>query len=791
MLALSEMCMKNGEMEGWLILINTIVHCLDSGRRNNFYCLALLDRRLRCLQIQLPLHPIDSSILWQLITAFHCDTELSCMGLSITRHTLFCLNCLLRNCHSMQNWEDFWIKPENMKWVPSLWKSRDILVRASTLQLIAGLCLSNRGTTLVNKSLDSIWEVSLRFVVDQTEASLVREQAAILLTNISRHTEQQEIRKVYLQTAEESGLYQELAIAVTQVTLEPKIEFELTLHLPNGLLPTSPRQETTDSELTDAELLPTTPGFIKAGCYLLNNIITLSEEECIKCINSQGLSKVLLMFLFEMRKVTSVEILEMLSAIMNLLCYCIKTYDNLPADSACTLMNLLDPSFIAGLKQECDIPEESVKKFYQETWKLLAAVITYNKLYGSLSKGVVDTLCECLNQTVSAALKRTVILIIPSVTPIIPTDCSGYVCKALLKQWDSCTQKKKLDLLKALSCLVEQSQEATAAALHGGLLQHLVKILRHTVVAFTVDAGVILKSAKGNSSLNNMILYFDVLNNFMAGNAEVKLTAEQLELADIVHKLWVWCQTDSKILIAVLNMLITFTANCPQAARSLVMTSTMSGVGQRKSPSSMSLVHTTINLLTKEHHPLIVYKRALLLLSHLCQASECRAVISKSVLLQKFVFALQDKKQIGKEAEYMWLQFLKVFTYFPEGQHSVIETEELFELLLKQAISSSHSNIRVLATFVIRNVAFSLSNRTRLLTSKSFLKFISEKLLTGECEEKEYVSVIIWALIVNNQKAKVVLRNLQILDHIKLASATQSCEVFGIIRSLLENDCNS
>lgn len=41
---------------------------------------------------------------------------------------------------------------------------------------------------------------------------------------------------------EESGVYQELAIAVTQVTLEPKIEFELTLHLPNCHLPVSPRQ---------------------------------------------------------------------------------------------------------------------------------------------------------------------------------------------------------------------------------------------------------------------------------------------------------------------------------------------------------------------------------------------------------------------------------------------------------------------------------------------------------------------------------------------------------------------
>lgn len=41
---------------------------------------------------------------------------------------------------------------------------------------------------------------------------------------------------------EECGLYQELAIAVTQLILETKIEFELTSHFPNCLPPMSPKQ---------------------------------------------------------------------------------------------------------------------------------------------------------------------------------------------------------------------------------------------------------------------------------------------------------------------------------------------------------------------------------------------------------------------------------------------------------------------------------------------------------------------------------------------------------------------
>lgn len=86
--------------------------------------------------------------------------------------------------------------------------------------------------------------------------------------------------------------------------------------------------------------------------------------------------------------------------------------------------------FLTGLKQECNIQEESVKKFYQETWKLLAVIVSHNnKMSVSVSKDVIDTLCECLSQADSAELKRTIILVIPSITKIIPT---GKFCTQLV-----------------------------------------------------------------------------------------------------------------------------------------------------------------------------------------------------------------------------------------------------------------------------------------------------------------------------------------------------------------------
>ena len=49
----------------------------------------------------------------------------------------------------------------------------------------------------------------------------------------------------------------------------------------------------------------------------------------------------------------------------------------------------------------------------------------------------------------------------------------------------------------------------------------------------------------------------------MAGSGQTKVAADQLELADTIHKLWVWCQTDTKVIVAVLDMLcLLYTSRC-------------------------------------------------------------------------------------------------------------------------------------------------------------------------------------------------------------------------------------
>jgi hypothetical protein len=54
-----------------------------------------------------------------------------------------------------------------------------------------------------------------------------------------------------------------------------------------------------------------------------------------------------------------------------------------------------------------------------------------------------------------------------------------------------------------------------------------------------------------------------VLTNFMNGDSNVKVAAAEIGLADLVHKLWVWCCALTSLLQAALKMLSTFTTACP------------------------------------------------------------------------------------------------------------------------------------------------------------------------------------------------------------------------------------
>jgi hypothetical protein len=62
--------------------------------------------------------------------------------------------------------------------------------------------------------------------------------------------------------------------------------------------------------------------------------------------------------------------------------------------------------------------------------------------------------------------------------------------------------------------------------------------------------------------LRDVAVLLAVLTNFLNGDSNVKVAAAEMGLADLVHKLWVWCCALTSLLEAALKMLSTFTAAC-------------------------------------------------------------------------------------------------------------------------------------------------------------------------------------------------------------------------------------
>jgi hypothetical protein len=62
--------------------------------------------------------------------------------------------------------------------------------------------------------------------------------------------------------------------------------------------------------------------------------------------------------------------------------------------------------------------------------------------------------------------------------------------------------------------------------------------------------------------LRDVSVLFAVLTNFLNGDSDVKVAAAEMGLADVMHKLWVWCCTLSSLLEDALKILSTFTTSC-------------------------------------------------------------------------------------------------------------------------------------------------------------------------------------------------------------------------------------
>ncbi|PSN54415.1 hypothetical protein C0J52_10976 [Blattella germanica] len=306
----------------------------------------------------------------------------------------------------------------------------------------------------------------------------------------------------------------------------------------------------------------------------------------------------------------------------------------------------------------------------------------------------------------------------------------------------------------ALMSLLVVSKTAKKAALSKGLLDTLILQLRELQIKLSLETMESLTRTSDKKrvcpTLREVSMLFGMLTNFLNGDEDVKRAAAELGLADLIHKLWVWCCAVPCLLEEGLKMLATFTASCPAASLTLVLTTAVPGVGLRKTPSTLSLLHALMSLITKEMnlisrvHEADTLVSAFQVLINACQSQECRNTISK-------------KQKCWEAVELTWLEFLSELTFYPEGQILIPKISDGMDLLLLFT-SSARDTVKITSLAILRNISFNVLNRPRLLSSGEFLEMIHQKLGEGSLEEKSVVASIVWALVANNQKGKLVIK---------------------------------
>ncbi|XP_018573187.1 rotatin [Anoplophora glabripennis] len=352
------------------------------------------------------------------------------------------------------------------------------------------------------------------------------------------------------------------------------------------------------------------------------------------------------------------------------------------------------------------------------------------------------------------------------------------LCKILLHLYDisnlrnrSVFGKIKENVTAALASLLCISVEAKKYALENHLLNKLMKQLKEKYIQLSLESVDCLRRITNKRNvcplLNDVNNLVRLLTNFMINNGAAKIEASALNLADIIHKLWVWFLMQNSFLIDVLRLLNVYSTECSLGCQSMTLTSSVAGSGPGKVPTNDSLLHALITLIIKEMeqfskmHDLSILNTSFNILCNCCESLECRILIAKSSLFNGMLHlhpAKTKKQKPWDSLELVWLGFLENYTIYPEGQTSVAKASDVLELVMSLAFCSRPQN-KLMAVLVLRNIAFYQPNKSRLLSSGEFLNILQAKLMNGTFEEKNAVVTIIWAMAANNQKAKKIFKS--------------------------------
>ncbi|CAH3027837.1 unnamed protein product, partial [Porites evermanni] len=340
-----------------------------------------------------------------------------------------------------------------------------------------------------------------------------------------------------------------------------------------------------------------------------------------------------------------------------------------------------------------------------------------------------------------------------------------------------------------LSSLLALSKSAKDTALQAGFVETSLEHIKHVHVQLNMNSLQLEKGPswkeKEDPLVTELMDAIQLLRNFIHCSPAGKTACLESGIIDVLHKLWSWCTVEPRLLIEVLRILSTLTAQFPKASAYIAGSSGVPGSVSRTVQSGSTFLHSLIKLTNKTNSKLqnfsspeldthLAVLRAMFnLLSNLALSAECRGVMWKTNFLQPFSSLKPltsgthpKQRSVTRIVTLCWLSLLVNVTFFTDGQQGVVKTPGVVEVLLELS-GAQNKQLQEKAILVLRNLCFHGASKPVLLVNEKLLSLLVDFTTDSSIYLRALCLSALCSLVHNCQKAKVSLKKTGIVKKLE------------------------
>ncbi|XP_053467742.1 rotatin isoform X3 [Ictalurus furcatus] len=351
-----------------------------------------------------------------------------------------------------------------------------------------------------------------------------------------------------------------------------------------------------------------------------------------------------------------------------------------------------------------------------------------------------------------------------SLTAALNSQSGEQLCELLL-EYDKTPFQNPLKKVtaKVLMPLLACSSSAQSYACKAGLIDSCVEQMKqiHSQLHLeSVRQGKTTHRKKEENSRKELRMVLEILRNCLYQHKECKEVATDLKLSSVVLSLWPWLLLNDPGMIAALELLCVYTANCTAACSAVCGSSVHAALP--RNPVTNTLMHAVMKLASQvppDNNS--VHALSFSLLANLSISRDCRGLLQKSNFLQHFLSLpmprVSSKGSTAAVVLSQWLQLLLNISFEEDGQQMIMKMRGALEMLTDLA-QGKHGDQKRTSLLILHNICFCSANKPQVLVCDKAVELLVSCLESSSLNTRALGASALWALLHNYQKAKVTLK---------------------------------